>query len=182
MERTRGRAQLGSKSFRIGYVITRLWRRCPDGALLASAGPHPRRGGLRLGVSNHFDCAEPHASAYADLVARAGHEITLSGSPIDPAAAYADGRIALTGLAAAHNELRVVADCAYGTCGAGLQRSVDSADGRVYTFTDFDPRTRGWPCQTAGAAKTLATVDFPLCRAAVQVYESCHLRHATFAS
>ena len=65
------------------------------------------------------------------------HEITLNGTPIDPAIAYADGRIALTGLAA-HNELRVVADCAYGTGGFGLQRSVDSADGRVYTFTQFE--------------------------------------------
>ena len=47
------------------------------------------------------------------------------------------GRIALTGLAS-HNELRVVADCAYGTGGFGLQRWVDSADGRVYTFTEFE--------------------------------------------
>ena len=35
--------------------------------------------------------------------------------------------------------LTVVADCAYGTSGAGLQRSSDSADGRVYTFTQFEP-------------------------------------------
>jgi aminopeptidase N len=85
-----------------------------------------------------FDCAEPGASTHADLVAQAVHEITLNGSPVDPATAHADGRIALTGLAA-HNELRVVADCAYGTGGSGLQRSADSADGRVYTFTDFAP-------------------------------------------
>jgi aminopeptidase N len=84
-----------------------------------------------------FDCAEPGASTYADLVAQTVHEITLNGSPVDPATAYADGRIALTGLAA-HNELRVVADCGYGTGASGLQRSVDSADGRVYTFTDFE--------------------------------------------
>jgi aminopeptidase N len=85
-----------------------------------------------------FDCAEPGASTYVDLVAQTIHEVTLNGSPVDPAAAWANGRIALTGLAA-HNELRVVADCAYGTGGAGMQRSVDSADGRVYTFTDFEP-------------------------------------------
>jgi aminopeptidase N len=85
-----------------------------------------------------FDCAEPGASTYADLVAQSVHEITLNGSPVDPAAAYASGRIALTGLAA-HNELRVVADCGYGTGGNGLQRSVDSADGRVYAFTHFEP-------------------------------------------
>jgi len=84
-----------------------------------------------------FDCAEPGASTYADLIAQSVHEITLNGSPVDPANAYASGRIALTGLAA-HNELRVVADCGYGTGGNGLQRSVDSADGRVYTFTQFE--------------------------------------------
>src|ERR1700761_2368175 len=59
-----------------------------------------------------FDCAEPGASSYADLVAEAVHEITLNGVPLAPAAAWSQGRIALAGLAG-HNELRVVADCAY---------------------------------------------------------------------
>jgi aminopeptidase N len=86
----------------------------------------------------NFDCAEPGAATYADLVAQTVHEITLNGSPVDPATAYTAGRIALTGLAD-RNELRVVADCSYGSGAAGLQRSVDSADGRVYTFTDFEP-------------------------------------------
>jgi aminopeptidase N len=84
-----------------------------------------------------FDCAEPGAPTYADLVAQTVHEITLNGSPVDPATGYANGRIALAGLAA-RNELRVVADCAYGTGGSGLQRSVDSADGKLYAFTDFE--------------------------------------------
>src|SRR5262249_35901442 len=84
-----------------------------------------------------FDCAEPGAATYVDLIAETVHEITLNGAPIEPATAYADGRIAVTGLAA-RNELRVVADCAYGTGGFGLQRSVDSADGRIYTFTEFE--------------------------------------------
>jgi aminopeptidase N len=84
-----------------------------------------------------FDCAEPGASTHADLIAQSVHEITLNGSPVDPATAYAGGRIALAGLAA-HNELRVVADCGYGTGGSGLQRSADSADGRVYTYTQFE--------------------------------------------
>jgi aminopeptidase N len=85
-----------------------------------------------------FDCAEPGAATYVDLVAKTVHEITLNGAPVDPATACADGRIALTGLAA-RNELRVVADCSYGTGDFGLQRSVDSADGRIYTFTAFEP-------------------------------------------
>jgi aminopeptidase N len=97
------------------------------------------RGGESFGSTSviRFSCAEPGAASYADLVAETVHEITLNGAPIDPATGYADGRIALTGLAE-HNELRVVADCGYGTGGSGLQRSVDSADGRIYTFTQFE--------------------------------------------
>jgi len=59
-----------------------------------------------------FDCAEPGADSYADLVAADVLEISLNGAEIDPDTAYANGRIALAGLAA-RNELRVVADCAY---------------------------------------------------------------------
>jgi len=97
------------------------------------------RGPEVFGSTSHinFDCTESGAATYVDLVAETVHEITLNGTPIDPATAYADGRIALTGLAG-DNELRVVADCAYGTGGFGLQRSVDSADGRIYTFTEFE--------------------------------------------
>ena len=66
------------------------------------------------------------------------HEITLNGTAIDPAGAFADGRIALAGLAD-RNELRVVADCRYSSDGTGLHRAVDSADGKVYTYTKFEP-------------------------------------------
>jgi aminopeptidase N len=78
------------------------------------------------------------AATYADLVAETVHEITLNGRALDPAVAYADGRIALDGLAA-ENELRVVASCAYSTDGGGLGRYVDSADGRVYTYSNCEP-------------------------------------------
>ncbi len=83
-----------------------------------------------------FGCAEPGAVSYADLIAETVHEITLNGAAVDPVSAWQAGRIELAGLAA-RNELRVVADCGYGTGGAGLQRSADSADGRIYTFTQF---------------------------------------------
>ena len=66
------------------------------------------------------------------------HEITLNGRRARPGPAYADGRIALAGLAA-ENELRVVADCAYATTAKGMHRAVDSADGKVYTYTNFEP-------------------------------------------
>src|ERR1700685_3653467 len=84
-----------------------------------------------------FDCVRPGADSYVDLIAETVHEITLNGTAVDPATAYADGRIALSGLAA-QNELRVVADCKYGD-GGGLQRSQDLTDGRVYLFTHFEP-------------------------------------------
>ena len=85
-----------------------------------------------------FACAEPGAASYVDLICQTVHEITLNGTPVDPTVACADGRIALPGLAA-RNELRVVADCAYSSDVSGLSRTVDTADGRTYTFTQFEP-------------------------------------------
>ncbi len=85
-----------------------------------------------------FGCAQPGADTYADLVAETVHEITLNGTPIDPDGACADGRIALRGLAAS-NELRVVADCAYTSDSKGMHRAVDSADGKIYCYTNFEP-------------------------------------------
>ena len=104
------------------------------------------RGGEVFGSTSviRFRCAEPGASSYADLVATAVREITLNGVPIDPAKAVkgvgeaGGGRIALDNLAG-HNELRVVADCAYTNTGTGMHRSVDSADGKVYVYTDLEP-------------------------------------------
>ena len=98
-----------------------------------------------------FDCAQPGAASYADLVAGRVHEVTLNGAPLDPAAVYAHGRIALAGLAS-RNELRVVADCAYASDGSGLMRAQDSADGRVYLSTHFEP---------AGARKVFACFEQP---------------------
>ncbi len=84
-----------------------------------------------------FSCSQPGASTFADLVGATIHELTLNGRPLDPAAAYRDNRIALDGLEA-DNELRVVADCTYSRTGEGLHRFVDPADGRVYTYTQFE--------------------------------------------
>jgi aminopeptidase N len=85
-----------------------------------------------------FRCAEPSADSYADLIAADVIEVTLNGNAIDPVAACADGRITLAGLAA-NNELRVVADCAYTYDSKGMHRAVDSSDGRVYLYTNFEP-------------------------------------------
>jgi aminopeptidase N len=97
-----------------------------------------------------FECAEPGAASYADLIAERVHEITLNGTSADPAA-YENGRIALTGLAA-RNELRVVADCGYAGDGSGMMRTQDSADGRVYVSTQFE---------AAGARKVFACFEQP---------------------
>ena len=85
-----------------------------------------------------FGCAEPGADSHADLIAAAVHEITLNGVPLDPATAYAGGRVALPSLQA-DNELRVVADCAYTRTGTGMHRSTDPADGGVHVYGKFTP-------------------------------------------
>ena len=73
---------------------------------------------------------------FVDLVGATVHEITLNGTAVNPATAYADSRIALSGLAA-DNELVVRADCTYSR-GEGLHRFVDPADDRVYLYSQFE--------------------------------------------
>jgi aminopeptidase N len=87
-----------------------------------------------------FGCREPGAASYIDLIAASVHEITLNGEPVDVAGAVQGpgGRITLPPLAA-ENVLRVVADCRYSGDGTGLHRAVDPADGKVYTYTKFEP-------------------------------------------
>jgi aminopeptidase N len=98
-----------------------------------------------------FDCREPGAATYLDLIAPAVREIVLNGTVIDPDDAYADGRITLPGLAA-RNEVRVIADCAYSSDGSGMFRAVDSADGKVHTYTN---------CEPADARKVYANFEQP---------------------
>ncbi|MFT4221118.1 MAG: aminopeptidase N [Microbacterium sp.] len=83
-----------------------------------------------------FSAAEG-ADTFIDLIARDVREITLNGRSIDPAEAYADSRVALTGLAA-HNELVVDADCLYTNTGEGLHRFVDPVDDEVYLYSQFE--------------------------------------------
>ena len=83
-----------------------------------------------------FSCREPGAETFADLVDATIRSITLNGEPVD-ASAYADSRIALSGLQA-ENTLVVEADCTYSHTGEGLHRFVDPADDRVYLYTQFE--------------------------------------------
>jgi len=79
-----------------------------------------------------FDCAEPGAASHADLVAQAVTDISLNGLHL-ALAAWSGDRIALPGLAA-HNELRVVAECAYTASGTGMHRSAGGDDGGTYVY------------------------------------------------
>jgi aminopeptidase N len=84
-----------------------------------------------------FACRQPGEGTFVDLVGATVHEITLNGEFLDPATAYVDNRISLTGLAA-DNELVVRADCGYSRTGEGLHRFVDPADDRVYLYSQFE--------------------------------------------
>ena len=83
-----------------------------------------------------FGCIEPGATTFIELTAPSVAEITLNGRQLGPDAFDGD-RISLPGLAE-HNELRVVARCAYSRTGEGLHRFADPADKNIYMYTDFE--------------------------------------------
>jgi len=76
-------------------------------------------------------------STFIDLIAPDVHEVVLNGRALAIDEVVSPGRIALTGLAA-HNELRVVADCEYMQTGEGLHRFVDPVDDEVYLYSQFE--------------------------------------------
>ncbi|MFB8146942.1 aminopeptidase N [Microbacterium sp. NPDC056003] len=81
--------------------------------------------------------ATPGADTFIDLIAREIREVTLNGRSIDPATAFAESRIELTGLEA-ENELVIDADCLYTNTGEGLHRFVDPVDDEVYLYSQFE--------------------------------------------
>ncbi|WBB59315.1 aminopeptidase N [Streptomyces sp. WMMC500] len=95
-------------------------------------------GTFRSVTTVRFSAAEEGAETFADLVAPEVHEVVLNGTALDAAEVFADSRIALPGLRAGENELRVVADCAYTNTGEGLHRFVDPVDGETYLYTQFE--------------------------------------------
>ncbi|MEV5243410.1 aminopeptidase N [Streptomyces cinnamoneus] len=97
-----------------------------------------QEGGTYRSVTTvRFDAAEP-GDSFIDLVAPAVHEVVLNGTALDAAEVFADSRIALPGLVAGRNELKVVADCAYTNTGEGLHRFVDPVDQQAYLYTQFE--------------------------------------------
>ena len=79
-----------------------------------------------------FTCREPGASTFLDLDPVEVASLTLNGAALDPSA-VADGRVALTGLAA-ENTVEAVATMRYSRDGQGLHRAVDPADGERYVY------------------------------------------------
>ncbi|WP_326694894.1 aminopeptidase N [Streptomyces sp. NBC_01766] len=95
-------------------------------------------GTYRSATTVRFESAEAGAATFIDLVAPAVHEVVLNGEALDASAVFQDSRIALSGLLAGENELRVVADCAYTNTGEGLHRFVDPVDDQAYLYTQFE--------------------------------------------
>jgi aminopeptidase N len=85
-----------------------------------------------------FDCTRPGADTFLDLIAPMVESVQLNGRALDPAQVFQDSRILLTDLAE-HNEVTVVAQCAYSRTGEGLHRFVDPADQQTYLYTQFEP-------------------------------------------
>ena len=101
-----------------------------------SGAPDKERTTFASTTTIEFGCSDPGADTFADLVGAEIHEITLNGEPVD-SSAYADSRIALTGLRE-QNVLTVRADCTYSRTGEGLHRFFDPADDRVYLYSQFE--------------------------------------------
>ncbi|MDT0450317.1 aminopeptidase N [Streptomyces hesseae] len=95
-------------------------------------------GTYRSVTTVRFDSAEAGAESFIDLVAPTVHEVVLNGTALAAADVFKDSRIALPGLAAGRNELKVVADCAYTNTGEGLHRFVDPVDQQAYLYTQFE--------------------------------------------
>jgi aminopeptidase N len=85
-----------------------------------------------------FSCTRPGAETFLDLIAPSVESVQLNGRALDPAEVFHDSRITLTGLAG-HNEVTVVANCAYSRTGEGLHRFVDPVDQQTYLYTQFEP-------------------------------------------
>ncbi|MFJ5294051.1 aminopeptidase N [Streptomyces sp. NPDC088348] len=98
-----------------------------------------QQGGTYRSVTTvRFQSAEAGAETFIDLIAPTVHEAVLNGTSLDVDAVFKDSRIALSGLLAGENELRVVADCAYTNTGEGLHRFVDPVDDQAYLYTQFE--------------------------------------------
>jgi aminopeptidase N len=99
-----------------------------------------------FGVVSTLRFAAQTESTWVDVKPERLLEIRLNGQRLDPSL-LDDGRFPLTGLRA-ENELVIHAEMKYSVDGEGLQRSVDAADGRVYTYgmSSLESAPRYFPC------------------------------------
>ncbi|MBJ7906353.1 aminopeptidase N [Streptomyces sp. DSM 110735] len=116
-----------------GYDVS-LDLRSAVGGAEDTGGPRT----FRSVTTIRFDCAEPGASTFADLIAPSVNAVTLNGRDLDPAEVFDGSRVLLSDLAA-ENELTVDAQCAYSRTGEGMHRFVDPEDGEVYLYTQYEP-------------------------------------------
>jgi aminopeptidase N len=84
-----------------------------------------------------FECRQPGASTWIDLIAPAVHGLSLNGRTLDVARAVDGPRIRLDDLEAT-NLLIVSADAAYMNTGEGLHRFIDPVDEETYIYTQFE--------------------------------------------
>ncbi|QQN79383.1 aminopeptidase N [Streptomyces sp. XC 2026] len=94
-------------------------------------------GTFRSETTVHFTAREAGAS-FIDLVAPSVRHVALNGEVLPASDVFADSRIVLPHVAEGHNELVVVADCAYTNSGEGLHRFVDPVDEQAYLYTQFE--------------------------------------------
>jgi aminopeptidase N len=80
-----------------------------------------------------FRCRQDAAATFAQVSALEVREITLNGTPLDPARVVADGRVSLDHLARS-NLLVIEAEHGYGTDGQGFSRFTDALDGSGYAL------------------------------------------------
>ena len=81
-----------------------------------------------------FDCGEPDATTFLDLIADRVDSVVLNGKPVD-ASRIGSARVTLEGLEPT-NELTVTADMPYSRLGEGMHRFLDPADGEAYTWSE----------------------------------------------
>ncbi|MGL5867335.1 MAG: aminopeptidase N [Dermatophilaceae bacterium] len=89
-----------------------------------------------------FTCSEPGAETFLDFVGASIDELTVNGTPLDPAHHWADSRVRLSGLTV-ENVVTVAATGNYTNTGEGLHRFVDPVDDEIYLYSQFEvPNSR----------------------------------------
>ncbi|MEV5963379.1 aminopeptidase N [Kribbella sp. NPDC051952] len=116
-------------------------------------------GETTFGVVSTLRFAATTQASWVDVKPARLISVVLNGQSLD-VAALDDGRFPLSGLQA-ENELVVSAELKYSVDGEGLQRSVDAADGRVYTYgmSSLESAPRYFPCFDQPDLKTPYTIS-----------------------